>query len=133
MLFPDYLGNPGVASIVNDRNYDRITGLIDDAVAEGATELQVVNEQEKNALPSREGRRIPPTVLLDVPESALITNEEIFGPVLAVYAYDDVQEVNDYVSSRPSPLAAGFRTALSGGCSYRTNSNLARTRALPPP
>jgi coniferyl-aldehyde dehydrogenase len=61
-LFPGYLANPGVVSIVNDRNYDRITGLIDDAVAKGATKLQVVSEQEKSALPSREGRRIPPAV-----------------------------------------------------------------------
>ena len=65
---------------------------------------------EKEALPSREGRRIPPTVLLDVPESALITNEEIFGPVLVIYPYDDAGEVNDYVSSRPSPLAYWYGT-----------------------
>ncbi len=51
-LFPAYLGNPGVVSIVNDRNYDRITGLLDDAVAKGAPKLQAVNEQEK-----LEGRR----------------------------------------------------------------------------
>jgi coniferyl-aldehyde dehydrogenase len=45
-------------------------------------------------------------VLLNVPESANISTEEIFGPVLVIYPYDDVQEVLDYVSSRPSPLAA---------------------------
>jgi acyl-CoA reductase-like NAD-dependent aldehyde dehydrogenase len=61
---------------------------------------------EKEALPSREGRRIPPTVLLDVRESAMITDEEVFRPVLVVYPYHDAREVIDYASSRPSPLAA---------------------------
>jgi coniferyl-aldehyde dehydrogenase len=103
-LFPDYLDNPGAVSIVNDRNYDRIIGLIDDATAKGATKIQVVNEAEAAALPSREKRLIPPTILLNVPAEATISEEEIFGPVLPVYLYDDIQEVINYVSTRPSPL-----------------------------
>lgn len=105
-LFPDYLNNPGAVSIVNDRNFDRVVGLIDDAVAKGATKLQAVNDAEAVELPSKDGRRIPPTVLLDVPESATIAGEEIFGPVLPVYLYDEIDEVVTYVNSRPSPLGA---------------------------
>ncbi|MGM7678576.1 aldehyde dehydrogenase family protein [Microbacterium sp. A94] len=104
-LFPDYLNNPGVVSIVNNNNYDRIVGLIDDAVANGARKLEAVNDDEAASLPSREGRRIAPTVLLDVPEAAKISSEEIFGPVLPIYVYDDIEEVVEYVSSRPSPLS----------------------------
>lgn len=105
-LYPDYLNNPGVVSIVNDRNYDRVVGLIDDAVAKGARMIEVANPDEADALPSRAGRRIAPTLLLDVPESAKISSEEIFGPVLSVYPYDDIHEVIEYVNTRPSPLAA---------------------------
>lgn len=105
-LYPDYLSNPGAVSIVNDRNYDRVVGLIDDAVAKGARKIEAVNPDEASALPSRAGRRIAPTLLLDVPEPAKISSEEIFGPVLSVYLYDDVDEVINYVNTRPSPLAA---------------------------
>lgn len=105
-LFPDYLNNPGVVSIVNDRNYDRVVGLISDAVARGATKLEAVNQDEQGLLPSRENRLIPPTVLLGVPDSAAISNEEIFGPVIPILLYDDISEVISYVSSRPAPLAA---------------------------
>lgn len=105
-LYPDYLNNPGVVSIVNDRNYDRVVGLIDDAVAKGARKIEVANPDEADALPSRAGRRIAPTLLLDVPESAKISSEEVFGPVLSVYRYDDIHEVIEYVNTRPSPLAA---------------------------
>src|SRR6195952_382428 len=105
-LFPDYLHNPGVVSIVNERNYDRVLDLIDDAVAKGATKLQAVSDSEAAELPSREGRRIPPTLLLDVPETADVASQEIFGPVLPVYLYDDIDEVISYVNTRPSPLGA---------------------------
>ncbi|TQL56002.1 aldehyde dehydrogenase family protein [Subtercola boreus] len=105
-LYPDFLENPGVVAIVNDRNYDRVVGLIDDAVDKGATKIVVAPESELGSLPNRESRRIAPTILLDVPDEARISGEEIFGPVLPVYVYDDIAEVSQYVASRPTPLGA---------------------------
>lgn len=105
-FFPEYLNNPGVVSIVNERNYDRVTGLIDDAVSKGARKISVAPEGEARLLPDRQSRRIAPTILLDVPESAHISSDEIFGPVLVVHVYDDIEEVIAYVHDRPSPLAA---------------------------
>jgi hypothetical protein len=53
-FFPTYLDNPNIVSIVNDRNYERVVGLIDDAVAKGATERTVVPEKGIQQ-PSRRG------------------------------------------------------------------------------
>lgn len=105
-LFPDVLTNPGFVSIVNERNYERVTGLVDDAVSKGATQIVVAPEEEQSALPDKASRRVAPTILLDVPDSAKIANEEIFGPVLPVYVYDDVSEVIEYVQDRLAPLGA---------------------------
>ncbi|MFB9073565.1 aldehyde dehydrogenase family protein [Citricoccus parietis] len=105
-LYPDFLDNPGVVSIVNDRNYERIVGLIDDAVAKGATQIVIAPENELAALPDPASRRIAPTLLLDVPDTASIAHEEIFGPVLPIYVYDDIQEVIDYLQARPTPLGS---------------------------
>lgn len=105
-FFPDYLKNPNVVSIVNDRNYDRVTGLIDDAVEKGAKKISVTNKDEASLLPDRASRRIPPTILQDVPETARIEEEEVFGPVLVIHGYEKMEEVIDYISTRPSPLAA---------------------------
>lgn len=105
-LLPDYLKNPNVVSIVNDRNYDRVTGLIDDAVEKGAKKLSVTSKDEASLLPDRVSRRIPPTILENVPATARIEEEEIFGPVLVIHGYDKLQEAVDYISTRPSPLAA---------------------------
>lgn len=105
-IFPNYLNNPGVISIVNDRNYDRVIGLIDDAVNQGATKIEIIADDERGLLPDRAQRLIPPTILVDVPDSAQISREEIFGPVLPIVAYESIDDAINYIAERPSPLAA---------------------------
>ncbi|MFX1764190.1 aldehyde dehydrogenase family protein [Paraburkholderia sp. A1RI-2L] len=106
VTFATYLNNPAVVSIANERNFDRIVGLVDDAVAKGAKKYVVAPPSEEEELPDRGSRRIPPTILVDVPASAEISEEEVFGPVLVVYGYDDLQEAIEYITARPAPLAA---------------------------
>ncbi|MFN2539654.1 MAG: aldehyde dehydrogenase family protein [Mycobacteriales bacterium] len=103
-LFPDYYANPAITSIVNAKNFDRVTGLVSDAVEKGATAVLGVPDSTPVADPDT--RRIAPTVLLGVTDDMAVSQEEVFGPVLAVRPYDDVTEVIDYVTTRPSPLVA---------------------------
>ncbi|MGB6243407.1 MULTISPECIES: aldehyde dehydrogenase family protein [Gordonia] len=104
-LFPSYYDSPAAVSIVNERNYQRVTGLIDDAVAQGADRILPVPDTADGSAPTQ-SRLIPPTILTGVPEAANISSEEIFGPVIPVYVYDDIDEVITYVQDRPSPLGA---------------------------
>ncbi|MFW0793993.1 aldehyde dehydrogenase family protein [Gordonia sp. CPCC 205515] len=101
-LYPDYATDGGVVSIVNDRNFDRVSALVEDAVGKGAQKVTVTTSQE----PNDGERRIVPTVLVDVPEDATIAEEEVFGPVVSIHVYDELDEVIGYINSRPSPLAA---------------------------
>lgn len=105
-FFPTYLNNPNVVSIVNDRNYQRITGLITDAVSKGARKIEIVPTGEEGKLPDPATRRIPPTILVDVPGTADIASEEVFGPVLVLYPYEDINEALSYIAQHPTPLAA---------------------------
>jgi coniferyl-aldehyde dehydrogenase len=90
----------GLVSIVDDRNFDRVTALIDDARAHGAT-------VRDTGIPLDSARRrVPPTIVLGVTDDMRIASEEVFGPVLSVLPYDDIAEVCEYVTARPSPLAA---------------------------
>ncbi|MEU2913934.1 aldehyde dehydrogenase family protein [Streptomyces massasporeus] len=100
-LFPTYTDNPAAVPLVNARNFDRVLGLIEDAVEKGARRITPIAEE-----PSRVGLLIPPTLLLDVPAEAQIEREEVFGPVLTIHVYDDVAEPISYIADRPSPLAA---------------------------
>lgn len=79
-------------AIVNERHFDRIMALIDPAkVFHGGT-------------PDRAKLFIPPTLLHDVAFDDPVMQEEIFGPVLPVVRYDDLDDVIARVKTRPRPL-----------------------------
>jgi len=46
-----------------------------------------------------------PTFIVDVPQSAKIMQEEIFGPILPIMSYAKLDEVIEYINSKPKPLA----------------------------
>jgi aldehyde dehydrogenase (NAD+) len=87
-----------IAQIVNDQNFARIKKLFDDAIAKGAT-IAVGGTLEQT------DRTIHPTMLTDVTPDMLIMQEEIFGPVVPVLTYRNLDEVIEYISGRAKPLA----------------------------
>jgi len=86
------------ARIVNDRHYERLRRLYEEALDRGA---QVATGGAGNP----EQRYLDPTVLTDVPLDAKIMQEEIFGPVLPVLSFKTLDEAIDGINSRPKPLA----------------------------
>ena len=100
--FPSVTDNEDITWIVNDRHYQRILHYIEDAKAKGANVHQIIPEGEQ--MPT--GKRvIPYTVVTDVTDDMLVMQEEIFGPVLSVLEYDDLDDAINYVQARPRPLA----------------------------
>jgi aldehyde dehydrogenase (NAD+) len=87
-----------IAQIVNAQNFGRIKKLFDDAVAKGA-KIAVGGTLEEA------DRTIHPTLLTDVTPDMLIMQEEIFGPIVPVLTYKNIDDVIAYISSRPKPLA----------------------------
>ncbi|MFT3716104.1 MAG: aldehyde dehydrogenase family protein [Gordonia sp. (in: high G+C Gram-positive bacteria)] len=100
--FPTILKNTQYTSTINDKNYERIVGLIDDAVDLGATKHQVIPAGEQ--LPDATARKIPPTLLTGVKAGMKIEEDEVFGPVLTVYPYRDQKEAIDKINSAGHPL-----------------------------
>ena len=84
--------------IVNNRHFQRVRGLIDDAVRKGATVTLggQLNDAENF---------IAPTVIEGVSDDMAIMQEEIFGPVLPVVSYRDRDEALRAINSREKPLA----------------------------
>ncbi|WP_232374833.1 aldehyde dehydrogenase family protein [Mycolicibacterium mengxianglii] len=103
-MFPTVLDNDDYCSCVNEPNYDRVLGLVDDACAKGAVVEQIAPDGE--LLPDRASRKMAPTIVHGVDGAMRITTEEIFGPVLVVMGYSELPEVIDYVNERPAPLVA---------------------------
>jgi coniferyl-aldehyde dehydrogenase len=102
--FPSVLHNPMHCTIVDDNNYRRVVGLVEDARAKGATVIEAVPDGE--TLPSAAQRCIAPTVLTNMSDDMLVMSEEVFGPVLSVLPYHNLDDVIDYINTRPSPLAS---------------------------
>ncbi|GAB3575460.1 aldehyde dehydrogenase family protein [Spirosoma luteolum] len=101
MYSPD--GKPVEASdsyarIVNASHFRRLRGLLDDAVAQGATVAigGQINEQTNF---------IEPTVLDQVTDSMRVMQEEIFGPLLPVLSYRTLDEALQVINQREKPLA----------------------------
>lgn len=103
---PGYLTHDAVTSIINEKNFDRVVALIDDAILKGASVTLGVTDEEAAALPDRQSRRIAPHIVTGVTDDMLLAHEEVFGPVLGVHPYDDIADVLEYINHRPSPLAA---------------------------
>ncbi|HLW91147.1 MAG TPA: aldehyde dehydrogenase family protein, partial [Roseiarcus sp.] len=50
-------------------------------------------------------RKIGPTIVLNAPENCLLMREEIFGPVLPIVGYDDLDGAIGFINAKDRPLA----------------------------
>jgi succinate-semialdehyde dehydrogenase/glutarate-semialdehyde dehydrogenase len=75
-----------VGPLIDAKQRDKVKDLVDDAVARGARVLTGASVAEGN------GYFYPPTVLADVPKSARLQKEEIFGPVAPLTAFETEEE-----------------------------------------
>ncbi|MXO90357.1 coniferyl aldehyde dehydrogenase [Pontixanthobacter aquaemixtae] len=100
--YPTLLDNDDYASVVTDRHFDRLQGLVADAKEKGAEVIEV-NPAEEDFSNSN-SRKMPLTILRNVNDDMQAMQEEIFGPVLPVKTYKDVDEAIDYVNQNDRPL-----------------------------
>ena len=90
--------SPDMARIVNNKNLLRVKGLLDDAVRSGA-KIEVGGESVESE------NYIAPTVLTNVSLDSKIMQEEIFGPVLPVVTYKNLDEAMAIVNGKEKPLS----------------------------
>ncbi|MDA9997309.1 coniferyl aldehyde dehydrogenase [Gammaproteobacteria bacterium] len=100
--YPNIKNNDDYTSIINERHFDRLNGLIDDAREKGATINQVNPSNEDFS--QQEFFKIPPTIITDTSDDMRVMKEEIFGPILPVLEYTDVEEALDTINSKDRPL-----------------------------
>ncbi len=92
--------NPQYTSIASDRHLRRLAAYVDDARNLGASIHNLHDEPTDT-----ERRRMAPVALTDVSDAMRVMQEEIFGPILPVVAYDRIDDAIAYVNARPRPLA----------------------------
>lgn len=123
------LENQNYGKMINEKHYRRVMGLIDERkVILGGKGIE-------------EQLRIEPTVLDNVTESDDVMQEEIFGPVLPVITYKEINDAVQFIETRPHPLALYIfsndrkvqklfteKVTFGGGCINDTILHLATSR-----
>ena len=128
-FYPTLAANPDYSSIITERHYRRLAQYVAEAKARGARVVEINPGRE--TLPAETGK-LPPTLVINPSDDLAIMREEIFGPLLPIKTYRELDEVIDYVNDRPRPLALYYfgaergkrdevlRRTLSGGVSINT-------------
>jgi aldehyde dehydrogenase (NAD+) len=99
MFYIDGVFQPGRFSrIVDARNHARVMDSIDEARAKGATVVRG-GRGDVSSL------SIEPTLVLDPPAGTRLMLDEIFGPVLPIVSYDNLDDVEAQVDATGKPLA----------------------------
>jgi coniferyl-aldehyde dehydrogenase len=120
---PDYASSADCTGIITERHRDRIVQMVDEARAAEARVVSLGGEGD------RATRRLPLVLVVDPPKDLRIMQEEIFGPILPVVPYDDLDvalaELNAgerplglYVFSKDAEVAEQVlqRTTSGGAC-----------------
>ena len=92
--------------LINARQYDRVLSYIEKGKQEGARVLL-----GGGAADIEKGYYIQPTVFMDVTNDMTIAQEEIFGPVLAVIAFEDEDDAVRIANDSPFGLSGGVWSA----------------------
>ncbi|ABO24969.1 coniferyl aldehyde dehydrogenase [Shewanella loihica] len=92
--------NPDYGAIINQRQFDRLQAVLQDAIDLGA---QVTPTSTETMTPG--SRKLPVQLITGVNEQMKVMQEEIFGPLLPIVEYDSLEQAIDYVNDRPRPLA----------------------------
>jgi coniferyl-aldehyde dehydrogenase len=101
-LYPHGPASEDYTSIVNVRHYERLRGLLADARGKGARVVETGRSPEDA---KDRAHTLPPTLVFHVHDDMRIMQEEIFGPVLPIVPYRDLDEAIAFVNARPRPLA----------------------------
>ena len=88
----------GFTTMASDRGLKRMHALVADAKAKGARVIETFKAAEGS-------RAFAPVILLDVKDDMQVMQEEIFGPILPIETYDNVDEAIAKINGRPRPLA----------------------------
>ncbi|HWH87353.1 MAG TPA: coniferyl aldehyde dehydrogenase [Pseudomonas sp.] len=96
-FYPSLVDNADYTAIINERQLARLNGYISDATSKGALLIRLFEQGQ--------GRRMPHSVLLNVSDEMTVMQDEIFGPLLPIVPYRDLEQAFAYINQRPRPLA----------------------------
>ena len=99
---PGYCESDSCTGIISSRHLERIQALLEDARARGC---DVRAARRGGRLRSEAPASCRSSLVIDPPDDLALMQEEIFGPILPIMAYDELDEAIDSVNAGERPLA----------------------------
>ncbi|WP_409315793.1 coniferyl aldehyde dehydrogenase [Pseudomonas sp. KCJK9016] len=96
-FYPTLTDNPDYTAIINERQLARLNSYLSDATGKGALLIPLFDQGQ--------GRRMPHSLLLNVSDEMTVMQDEIFGPLLPIVPYQDLDQAFAYINQLPRPLA----------------------------
>jgi len=91
-------GRGNYSWVVNERHFERLNGLLDDARRKGAVIIPCAETVG-------DGRQMPLHVVTNCSPDMRILQEELFGPILPVLSYETLDQAIDLINAGGRPLA----------------------------
>jgi coniferyl-aldehyde dehydrogenase len=96
-----WLGSTDYTSIIDRRSFDRLLAALDEARARGARVIPLLHGAPYDVAT----RKIAPHIVLDAPADTALMRREIFGPILPLRGYRQLDEVVAAINGGDRPLA----------------------------
>lgn len=107
-----------LTKMVNERHLDRVKSYIDDAILRGGKVVVGANSE-------RTEKYLAPTIIENAPMDSELMQNEIFGPVLPIYTYKDINEPIQYIQQNEKPLALYIYSSRRKNIDYIINNTRA--------
>ena len=95
------LASKDYTAIIDARAFERLVTALQEAKAKGADVIPLIDGPAWDA----QTRKIAPHLVLNLPHDCALARREIFGPILPVIGYRELDEVVYAASRQPTPLA----------------------------
>ncbi|WP_201584903.1 coniferyl aldehyde dehydrogenase [Psychrobacter jeotgali] len=96
--YPNIANNPDYSHIINDDQFQRVQGYLEDLPNDV---VQPLTDVAADA----ESRLLPPVVVTNPETDSEVMQNEIFAPVLPLMHYDTLDDAIGFINARPRPLA----------------------------
>ena len=104
--------------IVNQKHFERLVSYIEEAKLNNS---DIVSGGTYNSVDNY----IEPTLVFDMPEDSKLLQDEIFGPILPVKTYSNIEETVEYINSKEKPLALYIYSKTKKNIDYVLNNTRA--------
>jgi len=98
--YPEGINDTNYSSIINDRQFSRLNSYLEDAIDKGAT----VTSVSKVSI-DHNNHRLLPQLISNVSDDMLLMKNEIFGPILPLMGYENLEQAISYINEKERPLA----------------------------